>query len=65
MTPRHRGLFRKDCFGEKPKTIRETRALPGGYATGPPLPFNHNHRHGVMIGVTQSDPAGFHPTALG
>src|SRR5436305_12654559 len=29
------------------------------------LPFNRNHRDRVIIGVTQSDPAGFHATALG
>jgi protein-L-isoaspartate(D-aspartate) O-methyltransferase len=29
MTSRHRGLLRKDCFGETPKPARETRALPG------------------------------------
>ena len=34
MTSRHRGLLRKDCFGETPKVraglafARETRALP-------------------------------------
>jgi hypothetical protein len=29
VTFRHRGLLRKDCFGETPKPARETRALPG------------------------------------
>src|SRR4029453_8037283 len=28
MTSRHRGLLRRDCFGETPKPARETRALP-------------------------------------
>src|SRR5437763_14305305 len=53
-------MLRKDCFGVTPKPTRETRALPGRYAGRSCLPFDDDHRHGMMLGMTQTDPGGFH-----
>src|SRR5437764_7284077 len=53
-------MLRKDCFGVTPKPTRETRALPGRYRRRACLPFDDDHRHGMMLGMTQTDPGGFH-----
>src|SRR5438552_9109287 len=55
--PRDHGLFTKDCFGETPKTARETRALPG--EAGAP---SGRMRALSLIPVARRDLGKFFPT---